>query len=100
MTELYSHRGGHSIEVGEYGLALEDIAGTLAQDAIAITGRERGDMLALAARMSLEGGLQPQPFTPLLLGGRVPATLRIPHASVIRPQPADVTTRALPVKPG
>ena len=31
------------------------------------------------------GGLQPQPLTPLLLGGRVPASLRIPHASVIRP---------------
>ena len=28
----------HVIDVGEYGLALEDIAGTLAQDAIAITG--------------------------------------------------------------
>src|SRR5437763_1599273 len=36
--------------------------------------------------------LQPQPLTPLLLGGRVPAPLRIPHAPVIRPQPADVTT--------
>jgi len=38
------------------------------------------------------GGLQPQPLTPLLLSGRIPAPLRIPHASVIRPQPADVTT--------
>ena len=38
------------------------------------------------------GGLQPQPLTPLLLGGRVPAPLRIPHASVIRPRPHDVTT--------
>ena len=50
----------HVIDVGEYGLALEDIAGTLAQDAIAITGQERGDMLALAARMNLEGGLVPR----------------------------------------
>jgi hypothetical protein len=50
----------HVIEVGEYGLALEDIAGTLAQDAIAITGQERGDMLALAARMNLEGELVPR----------------------------------------
>ena len=33
------------------------------------------------------GGLQPQPLTPLLLGGRIPAPLRIPHTSVIRPQP-------------
>ena len=45
------------VDVGEYGLALEGIAGTLAQDAIAITGQERGDMLALAARMNLEGDL-------------------------------------------
>ena len=50
----------HVIDVGEYGLALEDIAGTLAQDAIAITGQERGDMLALAARMNLEGDLVPR----------------------------------------
>ena len=50
----------HFIDVGEYGLALEEIAGTLAQDAIAITGQERGDMLALAARMKLEGNLVPR----------------------------------------
>ena len=50
----------HFIEVGEYGLALEEIAGTLAQDTIAITGQERDDMLALAARMNLDGGLVPR----------------------------------------
>ena len=50
----------HVIDVGEYGLALEDIAGTLAHDAIAITGQERADMLALAARMNLEGDLVPR----------------------------------------
>ena len=50
----------HVIDVGEYGLALEDIAGILAQDAIAITGQERGDMLALAARMNLHGDLVPR----------------------------------------
>ena len=50
----------HVIDVGEYGLALEDIAGTLAQDAVAITGQERADMPALAARMNLEGGLVPR----------------------------------------
>jgi hypothetical protein len=50
----------HIIDVGEYGLALEDIAGTLAPDAIAITGQERGDMLALAARMNLDGDLVPR----------------------------------------
>ena len=38
-----------SIEVGEYGLALEDMAGMLAHGKIAITGAEREDMLALAA---------------------------------------------------
>jgi hypothetical protein len=47
----------HFIDVGEYGLALEEIAGTLAQDAIAITPQERAEMLALAARMNLEGDL-------------------------------------------
>ena len=50
----------HFIEVGEYGLALEEIAGTLAQDAIAITGQERVGMLALTARMNLKGGLVPR----------------------------------------
>ena len=50
----------HFIEVGEYGLALEEIAGTLAQDTIAVTDQERGDMLALTARMNLEGGLVPR----------------------------------------
>jgi hypothetical protein len=49
----------HFIEVGEYGLALEEIAGTLAQDAIAITGQERRDMMALAAQMKLEADLVP-----------------------------------------
>jgi hypothetical protein len=33
----------------------------------------------------------PQPLTPLLLGGRVPATLRMPHTVVIRQRPPDVT---------
>jgi hypothetical protein len=42
------------IEVGEYGLALEEIAGALAQDAVAITDQERGDMLAPAARMQMD----------------------------------------------
>jgi len=50
----------HFIDVGEYGLALEEIAGTLAQAAIAITDHERADMLALAARMNLEDDLVPR----------------------------------------
>ncbi len=49
----------HFVEVGEYDLALEEIARTLAQDKIAITDQERADMLALAKRMNLEGGLVP-----------------------------------------
>lgn len=43
----------HFIEVGEYGLALEEIAGALAQDKIAITDQERGDMPALARSMKM-----------------------------------------------
>jgi len=45
-------------------------------------------------------GLQPQPLAPLLLSGRVPAPLRIPHIPVIRSQPAAVTTCSLRVQPG
>jgi len=63
----------HFIEVGEYGLALEEITGALAQDKIAITGQERSDMLALADRMKLKGGLVPRalqfcPRTPSAAG--------------------------------
>ena len=46
----------HVTDVGEYGLALEDMAGMLAHGQIAITSQERGDMLALADRMKMEGG--------------------------------------------
>lgn len=35
------------------------MAGTLAQDAIAVTDQERGAMMALANRMQLEGDLVP-----------------------------------------
>jgi hypothetical protein len=38
------------------------------------------------------GGPQPQPLTPQLLSGRIPAPLRIPHIPVIRPRPPGVTT--------
>jgi hypothetical protein len=43
----------HVGEVGEYGLALEDMAAMLAYDTIAITDDEREDMLALASRMDM-----------------------------------------------
>jgi hypothetical protein len=43
----------HFIDVGEYGLALEEIAGALAQDKIAVTDQERGDMLALTRQMNM-----------------------------------------------
>jgi hypothetical protein len=42
------------IEVGEHGQALQEIAGALAQDTIAITDQERGDMLPLSARMQMD----------------------------------------------
>ena len=45
----------HMTEVGEYGLALEDMAGLLARGQIAITSQERRDLLALAGRMQAEG---------------------------------------------
>src|SRR5260370_847019 len=59
-----------------------------------------GDLAAPVATGEPPGCLQPQPFTPLLLGGRIPAPLRIPHTSVICPQAADVTTRSLRVHLG
>ena len=45
----------HVTEAGEYGLALEDLAGMLAHGQIAITSQERRDLLALADRMKAEG---------------------------------------------
>ena len=42
-------------EVGEYGLALEDMAGMLAHGQVAITDQERDDMLALAGQMEIGG---------------------------------------------
>ena len=42
------------IQVGEYGLALEDMAGILAHDKTAIAGQERDDMFWLARRMKME----------------------------------------------
>jgi hypothetical protein len=44
----------HFIEVGEYGLALEEIAGVLAQGQIAILDEERSDILALARAMKMD----------------------------------------------
>lgn len=41
-------------EAGEYGLALEDMAGILAHGKTAITGQERDDMLGLARRVKME----------------------------------------------
>src|SRR5439155_2028224 len=58
------------------------------------------DLADLVAAGEPSGRLHPQPLPALLLSGRVPAPLRIPHALVIRPQLADVTTRALRVQSG
>jgi hypothetical protein len=44
----------HFIEVSEYGLALEQISGALAQDTVAITDQERTAMLALARQMGVD----------------------------------------------
>jgi hypothetical protein len=46
----------HVVEVGEYGLALEDLATMLAYDKIAISGQERGDIVALARQMGMDLG--------------------------------------------
>jgi len=44
----------HFIEVGEYGLALEEMAGALAQAKTPITDQERSDMLALTRTMKMD----------------------------------------------
>jgi hypothetical protein len=44
----------HFIEVGEYGLALEEIAGVLAQARAPVTDQERDTMLALAETMTMD----------------------------------------------
>ena len=44
----------HVVEVGEYGLALEDLAAMLAYDKITITDQERGDIAALARQMRMD----------------------------------------------
>ena len=44
-------------EVGEYGLALEDLAAILAHGRTAITDQERADMLTLGRRMTLRHDL-------------------------------------------
>jgi hypothetical protein len=44
----------HFVEVGEYGLALEELAGYLALAGTPITGQERNDMMALAAKMQMD----------------------------------------------
>src|SRR5690349_5405503 len=50
------------------------------------------DLADLAAAGEPPGGLQPEPPTPLLPGGRVPAPLHVPHAPVISKLVFDVTT--------
>jgi hypothetical protein len=48
----------HVVDVGEYGLALEDLAAMLthAHDKIAITDQERSDIVALARQMQMDLG--------------------------------------------
>ena len=49
----------HVTEVGEYGLALEDMTVILARGESAITEEERADLLALAGLMKTAGGQVP-----------------------------------------
>ena len=51
-------------EVGEYGLALDDMAAILAHGKIAITDQERRDLLALAEQMKSEGAAARQALQP------------------------------------
>jgi hypothetical protein len=46
----------HVVEVGEYGLALGDLAAMLTYDKIAVTDQERGDIVALARQMGMDLG--------------------------------------------
>ena len=44
----------HVVDVGEYGLALEDLAAMLAYGKIAISDQERGGIAALARQMGMD----------------------------------------------
>jgi hypothetical protein len=44
----------HVIDADEYGLALEDMAGILAQAKAPVTDQERASMLGLARRMQMD----------------------------------------------
>jgi hypothetical protein len=44
----------HVIDVGEYGLALEDMAGVLAHAKAPVTDQERAGMVALARKMHMD----------------------------------------------
>ena len=44
----------HVAGVGEYGLALEELAGYLALAGTPITGQERNDMMTLAAKLQMD----------------------------------------------
>ena len=46
----------HVIDVGEYGLALEDLAAMIPYGNIAATDQERGDIAALARQMGTDLG--------------------------------------------
>ena len=50
-----AHQVHHFIDVGEYGLALEEMAGVLAQARAPITDQERDDMLVLTQTMKMDG---------------------------------------------
>ena len=44
----------HVVDVGEYGLALEDLAAMLSYDKIVLCDEERSDMAVLARQMQID----------------------------------------------
>jgi hypothetical protein len=54
MKSETAHLICHFAGAGEYGLALEELAGYLALAGTPITGQQRNDMMALAATMQMD----------------------------------------------
>jgi len=46
----------HVVDVGEYGLVLEDLTAILGHGNITVTDQERGDIAALARQMGMDLG--------------------------------------------
>ena len=85
----------HFVEVGEYGLALEELAGYLALAGTPITGQERNDMIALAAKMQMDDNV---PLT-LAFCPRVTIAQASPHARRRPPENGGCRARAARCRP-